>query len=161
MTNRRTLPHRRTATTFEAVHWPPGGSETRFQVSIGYLDAMADLEGHVVPIAPVAAEVFISGTKAGSSVESVARDGAVLLSIALQYGVPLDVIRGAVTREPDGAPTTVIGTVIDHIAKYQGEQTEDGVPQQINTRRERLLRDVRADIVRIVEQEFKNEQSTK
>jgi hypothetical protein len=29
-------------------------------------------------------------------------DGAVLLSIALQYGVPLDMIRGATTRNPPG-----------------------------------------------------------
>ena len=30
-------------------------------------------------------------------------DGAVLLSIALQCGVPLDMIRGATTRNPPGA----------------------------------------------------------
>jgi hypothetical protein len=147
MTDRRTLPHRRHASTFEAVHWPPGGAETRFQVSVGFfLDEAGERP----------AEVFISGTKAGSSVEAVARDGAVLLSIALQYGVPLDVLRGAITREQDGAPTTIIGTVIDGLEKYQGEQPADRATQPTNTRHERLRRDVRA----IVEQELKNAEGT-
>ena len=75
-----------------------------FQVTLGrYLDGSIG-------------EVFISGAKAGSDVEAVARDGAVLLSIALQFGVPLEIIRHAITREQDGTPSTIIGAVIDRLS---------------------------------------------
>lgn len=106
MTDRRLLPARRLTTTFEAEHIA-SGRPTRFQISVGYFDAAC----------AIPAEVFISGTKAGSEVEAIARDGAVLLSIAFQYGVPLDIIRGAVTREQDGKPSSIIGTVVDQLAK--------------------------------------------
>jgi hypothetical protein len=105
VTHRQTLPARRLTTTFEAEHLA-SGRPTRFQISVGYFDAEC---AHP-------AEVFISGTKAGSEVEAIARDGAVLLSIAFQYGVPLDVIRGAITREQSGAASSIIGTVIDQLA---------------------------------------------
>jgi hypothetical protein len=62
-------------------------------------------------------EVFISGAKAGSEFEAIARDGAVLLSIALQYGVPLETIRHAITREANGTPSTIVGAVVEKIAK--------------------------------------------
>jgi hypothetical protein len=109
MTHRRTLPHRRPSTIFEAEHTASGKSR-RFQVSVGYFEPIED---------GAPAEVFISGTKAGSEVEATARDGAVLLSIALQYGVPLDVIRAALTREPNGAPSSIIGTVVDVLDRGQ------------------------------------------
>jgi hypothetical protein len=60
-------------------------------------------------------EVFVSGAKAGSEVDAVARDGAVLLSIALQYGVPLDAFGSALTRNLDGSPSSIIGAVVDRL----------------------------------------------
>jgi hypothetical protein len=42
-----------------------------------------------------------------------AKDAAVCLSIALQYGAPADVIRQAVTRTSDGLPTGIVGCVLD------------------------------------------------
>ncbi len=44
-------------------------------------------------------EVFINGGKSGEVVEAIARDGAVLLSLALQYGADLSNIRSAITRD--------------------------------------------------------------
>ena len=104
-TARRILPHRRHCETLELSH-----AGQTFSVSIGYYDR--DLTG---PGAP--GEVFITGPKAGSDVEAVARDGAVILSIAMQFGVPLDVISGAITRGLDGVPMTIIGAVVDQLAK--------------------------------------------
>jgi len=44
-----------------------------------------------------------------------AKDAAVAVSIALQYGAPAEAIRGAVNRNSDGTPTGLIGEVLDII----------------------------------------------
>lgn len=103
MTKRITLPQRRASETFEITH---GGQNTAFAVTVGYYPGEERRVG----------EVFISGAKAGSEIDAVARDGAVLLSIALQHGVPLQTIRGALTREGNGKPSTIIGVVVDRLA---------------------------------------------
>jgi len=59
------------------------------------------------------AEVFVSDVKAGTATDAISRDAAVLLSIALQYSVPIDVIAGAITRDTDNKPSSVIGALID------------------------------------------------
>ena len=105
---RQTLPNRRLAETFELKH---GGQNTTFQVTTGFF-ALADDQ-----VKRTVAEVFISGAKAGSEVEAVARDGAVLLSLALQYGVPLEIMRHAITRDSNGAASSIVGAVIDKLAR--------------------------------------------
>jgi hypothetical protein len=99
---RQVLPPRRYAETF-TLDVLLAEYKTPFQVSVGYFDTGKP------------AEVFIMGAKAGSSVESVARDASVILSIALQYGAPVEVLQQAITREPDGRPSTIMGAVLDHI----------------------------------------------
>jgi hypothetical protein len=100
---RRThLPHRRMAETFELRH---GNLNTVFYVTLGrYPDGQVG-------------EVFVSGAKAGSELEAMVRDGAILLSLAMQHHVPLDLIRRAVTREQNGVASTIIGTVLDKLAE--------------------------------------------
>ena len=62
-------------------------------------------------------EVFIDSRKTGGDVEAVARDAAVLLSLGLQHGVPIEAIRHAVTRNgASSAPASIIGAVIDAVA---------------------------------------------
>jgi len=58
-------------------------------------------------------EAFISSGKPGSALEAAARDAAVLISLALQYGAPLDELRAAVTRGDKGEPSSVIGAALD------------------------------------------------
>src|SRR4249920_1884760 len=101
MTERRVLPQRRLAETFIVNH---GNQNTPFVVTVGYHDNGVEI-----------GEVFIAGSKSGSDFDAVARDGAILLSLAMQHGVPLDTIRHAVTREEDGRPSTIIGAVIDRL----------------------------------------------
>lgn len=101
MTERHTLPPRRLTETFELVH-----ADKRYTISVGFF-----------PGRRAVAEVFVSGTKVGSDVEGVARDGAVILSIAMQYNVPLSVIAGAITRTQDGRPMTIVGAVVDRLVK--------------------------------------------
>ena len=47
------------------------------------------------------AEIFLSNAKGGSHSDSAAKDAAVVCSIALQHGVPVDTIRHALLRVPD------------------------------------------------------------
>jgi hypothetical protein len=49
--------------------------------------------------------------------EATARDAAIVLSIAVQYGVPLEPIRHAVTRNADGSPSSIIGAVLERLAE--------------------------------------------
>jgi ribonucleoside-diphosphate reductase alpha chain len=46
------------------------------------------------------AEIFISNHKVGSDADTAARDSAVVCSIALQHGVPLETIRRALLFVP-------------------------------------------------------------
>lgn len=66
-------------------------------------------------------EVFINAPKVGSELEATARDGAVLISLALQHGVPLQTMQRAVTRNGDGSPSTVIGAAIDKLTEITCE----------------------------------------
>jgi len=62
-------------------------------------------------------EVFIDAAKAGTELEAYARDLAITFSIARQYGAPLDVLAHALTRENDGSPSTILGTVADKLMR--------------------------------------------
>jgi hypothetical protein len=100
MTARRTLPPRRIARTFELHH-----AGKAFTISVGYFD----------PDCSNPAEVFINGAKAGSDVEAMARDGAILISLALQFGASTEIMASAITRAQDGDPMTIVGAVLDKL----------------------------------------------
>jgi hypothetical protein len=69
-------------------------------------------------------ELFIDAHKVASQTAEDARDIAVLISIALQYGAPVDVLRQAVGREPDGRPTAVAGAALDLITDFDHSLTD-------------------------------------
>lgn len=96
--SRRKLPDRRRSETF-VLRW--GRQNTEFAVTIGFYQDGSP------------GEVFISGAKAGSDVDAATRDNAVLISLGLQHGVPLGMMRGAMTREGNGEPSTIAGRVVD------------------------------------------------
>lgn len=96
---RHSLPNRRASVTF-SLPW----QGVVHEVSLGLFD-----DG-------TPAEVFISGTKSGSDIQAVSRDAAILLSLALQHGVALDVIRRSVTRGEDEKPQSILGAVVDAFA---------------------------------------------
>ena len=62
------------------------------------------------------AEIFISNAKAGSHSDANAKDAAVVCSIGLQYGAPLEVIRKALLRDSAGRPSSPLGCALDRIA---------------------------------------------
>jgi len=99
MTARETLPSRRGAETLDFEH-----AGHRFSLTVGrFLDGRA-------------AEIFLSSKNIGSPLEAIARDAAVTVSIALQFGADLETIRGALTRDHDGGPATLLGAALDAIA---------------------------------------------
>jgi len=61
-------------------------------------------------------EVFLGNHRADSHADACAKDAAILASIALQFGAPLDVIRKALLRDSRGRPSTPIGCALDWIA---------------------------------------------
>jgi hypothetical protein len=102
---RERLPNRRASTTFEVE---VGGRKYRVTIS-RYADGRVG-------------EIFISNNKSGSDSDTVARDSAVVCSIALQYGVPIDVIRKALMRDAQGHPNGPLGVVLDLLAEDGGER---------------------------------------
>lgn len=60
------------------------------------------------------AEVFVNAhRKVGTEVMAVARDAAILTSLLLQYGCPIEAISGAMTRDTFGAPAGISGAVVE------------------------------------------------
>jgi hypothetical protein len=66
------------------------------------------------------AEIFLSNHKQGSHADTAARDSAVVASIALQHGVPLDVLRHALLRDSGGRASGPLGIALDAIARERG-----------------------------------------
>jgi hypothetical protein len=104
MTRRELLPQRRRAETFNMKF---GDQNAEYAVTLGYYD-----DGRI-------GEIFIDGAKTGTMMDALARDGAVLTSIGLQYGMQLETVRHALTRDRDGKAFTIIGAVIDRILEQE------------------------------------------
>lgn len=68
------------------------------------------------------AEIFISDSKSGSQADTNARDASVVASIALQYGVPVDVLRKALMRDARGAPCGPLAAALDMVAQMETER---------------------------------------
>lgn len=97
---RERLPNRRASTTLQVE---VGGRRYRATIS-RYGDGRVG-------------EIFLGNNKAGSDSDVIARDSAVVCSIALQYGVPIDVIRRALMRDSQGRPNGPLGLVLDLLAE--------------------------------------------
>jgi hypothetical protein len=96
---RRTLPQRRASETFDLRFW-----NQSFTVSVGFFD-----DG-------TPGEVFVNSHKSGGDVEAIARDAAVVISLALQHGAAAETLRHAITRNSNGTPASILGAVVDRLA---------------------------------------------
>jgi hypothetical protein len=65
------------------------------------------------------AEVFVEPRRVGSDGAEDSRDVGIVLSLALQFGVPLESMRAAVSRA-EGRPTSLTGHVLDVLAQIGG-----------------------------------------
>jgi hypothetical protein len=59
------------------------------------------------------AEIFINGSKVGTAAETNAQDAAIVSSLALQYGCPIDTIRHALARS--GGSTGPLATLLGKV----------------------------------------------
>lgn len=64
-------------------------------------------------------EVFVECSKSTSDYEALARDSALLISIALRSGVPLKKMRASVTRLEHGKPASLTGRMLDEMMRAQ------------------------------------------
>jgi ribonucleoside-diphosphate reductase alpha chain len=99
MTEREKLPKRRISETFDIdVNGRP------YRVSFSrYADGRL-------------AEIFISNNRVNSDSDTAAKDSAVVCSIALQFGVPLETIRRGLMRDSSGRPSGPLGVALDILA---------------------------------------------
>jgi hypothetical protein len=95
---RERLPDRRAAitTTFDR-------DGARFEMTAGFYP-----DGRV-------GEVFVNADRANSLLDFLMSDAAILASLALQYGAPLDEIRHALKRDIRGDAASPIGAALDRI----------------------------------------------
>ena len=99
MTTRNHLPNRRHSELIDFRH-----EGVNYKASVSRFDATGEL-----------AEVFLSTDKPGSTADTLARDIAVTTSIALQFGAPIDVLRNALTRQPNGSAAGPLGRLLDEV----------------------------------------------
>jgi hypothetical protein len=97
--NRSRLPDRRSSTLFNFT-----SMNMRFTASIS-----RDADGNV-------AELFLDNHKAGSSIGTLVRDAAIILSFTLQHGADIDSIRKALGRYSAGQPLGPVSAALDIIA---------------------------------------------
>jgi hypothetical protein len=63
------------------------------------------------------AEVFLNGAKCGTDADTAAKDAAIVASLAMQPGIPCDVIQRAVTRNRDGTASGPLGAALDLLTR--------------------------------------------
>ena len=92
------LPNRRNAlsTSFER-------DGARFEMTAGYYP-----DGR-------AGEIFLNADRANSLLDFLMSDAAILASLALQYGCPLDELRHALKRDGRGIAASPIGAALDQV----------------------------------------------
>jgi hypothetical protein len=69
-------------------------------------------------------ELFLTNHRTNSQAGIMASDQAVMASLALQFGCPIETLRGAVMRDAAGRPTSPIGAALDEIAKQEKGERE-------------------------------------
>jgi ribonucleoside-diphosphate reductase alpha chain len=96
---RERLPNRRPA---ETIAFERDGSQ--YQMTVGFY-----------PDDGLAGEIFLNHDRGDSLLDFLMSDAAILASLALQYGAPLDEIRHAIKRNIRGEAASPIGTALDRI----------------------------------------------
>ncbi len=94
--NRRRLPNKRRATTFKFDH-----SGFRWHATVHHGPA-----GELL-------EMFLSTAKTGELLESMSKDMALVTSLALQYGCPLETLRAGLTRDTGGEALSPLARALD------------------------------------------------
>jgi hypothetical protein len=105
MNARRRLTHRRGAVALDIEH-----AGHHYRMHVGYFP-----DGAV-------GEVFRNATKQNSMPDAFAADAAILNSLLLQHGALPAEIGHALRRSPNGAPVSLIGSVVDELHATERHQ---------------------------------------
>lgn len=103
--SRDTLPNRRASETFEFEAGVPGEPLQHYIATVGFFPDWR------------VGEIFLHATKTGSDRDIAVSEAAIAISFALQFGAPIDALRGAMPRTSGGQPEGPIGTLLDLLAK--------------------------------------------
>jgi hypothetical protein len=103
--NRAQLPNRRPAISFDVEH-----AGARYRMQVGYFPDGSP------------GEVFLNARKQNSALDAFAADGAILISLCLQYGASPQVIAKALRRTPSGQPATIIGAAADRLLPQTADE---------------------------------------
>jgi hypothetical protein len=103
MTARTTLPPRRYAESFVIEH-----DGHKFHIAIGLMNKAGD-----------PGEVFVNAEKVDSTLDSLAGDIAILISLLLQHGATAAAIGHALRRNPNGSRASLAGVLVDRVAAHE------------------------------------------
>lgn len=118
---RMTLPPRRVTHSIEVHHvWAPNTPNQMTEVLRVSYSSLPNGEG-------VGEVVYEPNTARGNRNSDTNHDACILISLALQWGVPLQVMRDAVGHElvsimgkPHMLPHTMMGAILDRLGEEQG-----------------------------------------
>lgn len=91
----------------------------KYRASIGR-NAIVDGDGRLAGAGPVV-EIFLNAGKEGGLLTVLAHDQAILTSLLLQYGCPIDDIRRALLRNSNGTAAGPVGVLLDQLAAEECE----------------------------------------
>lgn len=114
MTHRRRLANRRTHETIAMEH-----QGQRYKIGLGRQIICNGSCGGAPRQGPIV-EIFLNAQKVDTQADVVVRDGAILMSMLLQYGCPPADIAHAMKRNPDGSPASPLGRAAAFL--IEGEQ---------------------------------------
>jgi hypothetical protein len=98
--NRQRLPNRRGSLTFDVESLGLYFTVTASRFGDGRL-----------------AEVFIRNHKCTSAAGIMASDAAIAASLAFQFGCPVEVLRRALSRDPQGKASSPLGAALDQLVQ--------------------------------------------
>ena len=98
---RKRLPQRRQALNLNFRCKARTFAQTNFEANLGFYDDNS------------LGEIFLRCGKSGTEIEISMMESALLASFALQWGVPIEAIRGAMPRNTEGIAEGPIGTLFD------------------------------------------------
>ena len=70
-------------------------------------------------------EVWLNAEQVNSTMDVLASDGAILMSLLIQYGHPIEEIARSMKRNPDGSPASILGLAAAEVLRAQ-DRTNHG-----------------------------------
>jgi hypothetical protein len=77
---------------------------SRYQITVGFYP-----DGRI-------GEIFVNADRPDSALDALTSDAAILASLALQHGCPIETIRHALKRDARGVAASPIGAAVDRIS---------------------------------------------